>query len=142
MAPGNPKGIRGVADLNRGDVVLINRELGAGSRHILDQAMATVGLRWGYGGIGRCPPGRSRGDCGRTGRWRVSAASVAETFGLGFLPLQSAHYDLVTLKPYLEDPPVQKLLATLSHHRVLSQLERLGGYDTPITGEVIATVTA
>jgi len=72
----------------------------------------------------------------------VSAASVAETFGLGFLPLQSAHYDLVTLKPYLENPPVQKLLATLSHHRVLSQLERLGGYDTPITGEVIATVTA
>jgi len=48
VAPGNPKGIRGVADLNRGDVVLINRELGAGSRHILDQAMATVGLRWDW----------------------------------------------------------------------------------------------
>ncbi len=141
VAPGNPKGIQGVADLGREDVVLINREPGAGSRHVLDQAMAEVGLAWQAPG----PVAYSHqavAEAILTGQADVgvSAASVAETFQLGFIPLRSSHYDLVTLKPYLEEPPVQQLLATLGHRRVLSQLEHLGGYDTQLTGEVIATI--
>jgi putative molybdopterin biosynthesis protein len=70
----------------------------------------------------------------------VSTASVAAAFGLGFIPLHRSRYDLVLLKPYLDEAPVQQLLGTLGHRRVLSQLEALGGYDTSQTGEVIATV--
>ena len=54
--------------------------------------------------------------------------------------LRRARYDLVILKPYLEEAPVQQLLSTLGHRRVLSQLRALGGYDTRQTGEVVATV--
>ena len=70
----------------------------------------------------------------------VSTAAVAAAFGLGFIPLRRARYDLVVLKPYLEEAPLQQLLSTLGHRRVLSQLEALGGYDTSQTGEVVATV--
>ena len=42
VAPGNPLGIGGVADLRRPDVRLVNREEGAGSRLLLDAWLDTV----------------------------------------------------------------------------------------------------
>ena len=146
LAPGNPKGIHTISDLAREDITIINRELGAGSRHLLDQTLADIGLSVEalvvsdrlalshYAVAEAIIAGEA--DVG------VSAASVAEMFNLGFIPLRQSHYDLVTLKSYLEDGPVQQLLGTLGHRRVISQLEILGGYDTRLTGEVIATVKA
>ena len=37
----------------------------------------------------------------------ISTASIAATFGLGFIPLHRARYDLIILKEYLEETPVQ-----------------------------------
>jgi hypothetical protein len=42
----------------------------------------------------------------------------------------------------LEEAPVQQLLGTLGHRQVISQLQALGGYDTSLTGEVVARVEA
>jgi putative molybdopterin biosynthesis protein len=144
VAPGNPKGIQGVADLVRPDITLVNREPGAGSRQLLDQELATAGL------LPQSVVGFERVVCSHQavaeaivqgqGDVGVSAASVAATFKLGFIPLRQSRYDLVTLQPYLEEAPVQQLLGTLGHRRVLSQLEVLGGYNTQATGEVVATV--
>ena len=146
VAPGNPKGIQGIADLARDDVSIINREPGAGSRDLLEQALAEAGLSLqGVAGSDRTAPSHhavaqaiaaGKADAG------VSAASVAAMFNLEFVPLRQSHYDLVTLKPYLEEAPVQQFLGTLGHRRVISQLEILGGYDTHLTGEVVATVEA
>ena len=41
---GNPKGITGVADLNREDVAIVNRQSGAGTRVLLDHLMARESL--------------------------------------------------------------------------------------------------
>ncbi|MHC5594567.1 MAG: substrate-binding domain-containing protein, partial [Nostoc sp.] len=70
----------------------------------------------------------------------MSTASVASAFGLGFIPLHQSRYDLVILKEYLEEAPVQQLLSTLGHRMVHSQFEILGGYDISKIGEVVATV--
>ena len=70
----------------------------------------------------------------------ISTAAIAAIFGLGFIPLHRSRYDLVVLKPYLEEAPVQQLLSTLGHRKVLLQLQTLGGYDTSQTGEVVATI--
>lgn len=146
VAPGNPKGIRQVHDLTRSDVTVIYREHGAGSQVLLEQALMEASLSLqAVTGCGRTAPSHhavaeailaGEADTG------VSAAAVANMFKLGFVPLRQSHYDLVTLKPYLEEPSVQQLLGTLGHSRVISQLEILGGYDTQLTGEVVATVEA
>ncbi|HIK43789.1 MAG TPA: helix-turn-helix domain-containing protein [Leptolyngbyaceae cyanobacterium M65_K2018_010] len=144
VAAGNPKGIEGVADLSRPDITLVNREPGAGSRELLDQALAEAQLMphsirgfdqvvLSHQAVAQAIA-QGRADVG------VSAASVAATYNLGFLPLRQSRYDLVTLKAYLDEPAVQQLLGTLSHRRVLSQLERLGGYDTHMTGDVVASI--
>lgn len=144
VAPGNPKGIQSVADLTRDDVTLINREPGSGSRHLLDQVLAAAGRSpqevKGFDTIALSHQAVAEAIADGEADVGISAASVAEMFHLEFVPLQQAHYDLVTLKSYLEEPPVQQLLGTLSHQRVISQLEVLGGYDTRLTGEVVGIV--
>lgn len=144
IAPGNPKKVSIVRDLQRSDVTLINRETGAGSRHLLDYSLLEAGIAPqkvnGYDRIAPSHEAVAQAILAGNADVGVSAASVASMFNLDFVPLRKAHYDLVTFKSYLEDPPVQQLLGTLGHRRVLSQLEVLGGYDTRLTGEVVATV--
>ncbi len=44
VAKGNPKGITAWADFGRGDITMINRERGAGSRILLDENLKLLGL--------------------------------------------------------------------------------------------------
>ena len=144
VAPGNPKAIQSVADLARPDVTLINREPGSGSRHLLEQVLSAAAIApqsvVGFDHVVHSHHDVADAILAGEADVGMSAASVAEMFKLEFLPLRRSHYDLVTLQAYLDDPPVQHLLGTLGHRRVISQLERLGGYDTRLTGEVVATV--
>ena len=44
LAKGNPKGLRGMDDLGRGDINLINRPLGTGTRLLFDNELQKAGL--------------------------------------------------------------------------------------------------
>lgn len=140
---GNPFGITSVADLLQRGVTIVNREEGAGSRQVLERSLRQLGIEFdsvnGFDDIvyGHLQVAQAVAS-GRAAAG-VSTASVAATFGLDFIPLHRSRYDLVILKSYLDEAPIQQLLSTLGHRRVLSQLESLGGYDTSQTGEVIVT---
>nr|RNJ65970.1 MAG: helix-turn-helix domain-containing protein [Leptolyngbya sp. IPPAS B-1204] len=140
----NPMNLKTIEDLTRTGVTIVNREEGAGSRQLLERSLQQAGIDvQAVKGFDQIVHGHLEvAHAIATGKAAagVSTASVAAAFGLGFIPLHRSRYDLVTLKPYLEETPMQQLLSTLGHHRVLSQLEALGGYDTSQTGEVIATV--
>lgn len=143
---GNPLGLRTVADLAQPGVTIVNREQGSGCRQLLERTLqdervpseAVKGFDQIVGSHLEVAQAvaAGRADAG------VSTASVAAAFKLGFISLHRARYDLVVLKEYLEEAPVQQLLSTLGHRRVHSQLEALGGYDTSQTGEVVATISA
>jgi putative molybdopterin biosynthesis protein len=141
---GNPLGIKTITDLVEVQAPIVNRELGSGSRMLLEQTLQKQ----------RIPSHRVKGyehivtshqDVAQTivsgiAYAGISTASIAAAFGLGFIPLHRSRYDLVILKEYLEESPVQQLLSTLGHRRVHSQLAVLGGYDTSKTGEIVATI--
>jgi len=139
---GNPKKLKTVADLAQPGVSIINREDGSGSRELLERKLqeekVTFAAVQGFDHIVNghqevaLAVANGKADAG------VSSASIATAFGLEFIPLHRSRYDLVVLKEYLEEAPVQKLLGTLSHRQVISQLQSLGGYDTSLTGEVVA----
>ena len=144
VRPGNPLGLRSAADLALPGVRLVNREAGSGSRQLLERALSRerVACR-AVQGFDRVVTSHtqvarevasSRADVG------VSTASVAAMYGLGFVPLQQVRYDMAVPKAYLDEPHVRELMSTLAHRRVRSQLEALGGYNTDLTGEVVATV--
>ncbi|MEH2425452.1 MAG: substrate-binding domain-containing protein [Nostoc sp.] len=141
---GNPRGIRTVSDLVQGRATIVNREIGSGSRMLLEQALQEQQIPFhtvqGFDHIVKNHQdvaqavGLGVADAG------ISTASIATAFGLGFIPLHQSRYDLVILKEYLEEAPVQQLLSTLGHRLVHSQFEILGGYDISKIGEVVATV--
>lgn len=144
LKPGNRMGIRTLSDLVSGGATIVNREIGSGSRMLLEQTLQKEQIPFdavqGFDNILKSHQdvaqavGLGIADAG------MSTASVATAFGLGFIPLHQSRYDLVILKEYLEEAPVQQLLSTLGHRMVHSQFEILGGYDISKIGEVVATV--
>ncbi len=138
VRPGNPKGVRGVADLARPGVSMVNREAGSGSRALLDaklrEAAVPVQEVAGYGVEARSHlvvaevVAMGMADVGVG----VKAAAVAA--GLDFVSLGQERYDLVVPDHFLGLPAVQRLLAALRRRELRRQVEALGGYDTSVMG--------
>ncbi|MGO9261904.1 MAG: substrate-binding domain-containing protein [Bryobacteraceae bacterium] len=138
-ARGNPKGIRGIEDLARKDVRLVNREKGSGSRLLLDSHMKRLKIAArsvsGYQNM-------ASGHLAAAWQVRIGAAdcciatrAAARLLGLGFLPLVSERYDLAIRRQHLDLPPIQALLDTLSRSSFRRELESVGGYDTKAAGQ-------
>jgi molybdate-binding protein/DNA-binding XRE family transcriptional regulator len=137
-ARANPKKIRGVEDLARKDVRLINREAGSGSRRLLDANLTRCqidsGRVRGYADL-------ASGHLSAAGRVHTGAAdcciatrAAARAFGLGFIPLVRERYDLAIHRQHLDLPPIQALLDTLNRARFRRELESTGGYDAGNAG--------
>ncbi|MEH2195996.1 MAG: substrate-binding domain-containing protein [Nostoc sp.] len=144
LKSGNPMGIRTVSDLVAGGGTIVNREIGSGSRMLLEQTLQKEQIPFdavqGFDNILKSHQDVAQAVVVGIADAGISTASVATAFGLGFIPLHQSRYDLVILKEYLEEAPVQQLLSTLGHRMVHSQFEILGGYDISKIGEVVATV--
>jgi molybdate-binding protein/DNA-binding XRE family transcriptional regulator len=137
-APGNPKAIRGFADLTREDVKLVNRDAGAGSRLLLDQSLRALGISpedvKGYNSV-------AYGHLEAAGVVNAGNADVciatrlaAKTFGLYFTPIDTERYDLVVRKSSLHLSAVQALLESLNRLALRKKLATFAGYDTAETG--------
>jgi putative molybdopterin biosynthesis protein len=139
---GNPKRIRGVADLTRPNVRLVNREKGSGARRLLDRQLQTAGIPTarvkGYGDeilshlevASRVKAGLA--DAG------IGVRAAAAICGLDFIPLQRERYDLVIPKTHYETlHGLRTLLDTIVSKPFREELEALGGYDTRESGKVV-----
>jgi molybdate-binding protein/DNA-binding XRE family transcriptional regulator len=140
-APGNPKAIRGVADLAEAGCRIINREPGAGSRALLDSELKKLSI----------PPTRVAGyDNEAPGHlaaaWQVQSGAAdaciatraaARAFGLDFVSLGSERYDFAIRREHLELPRIQNLLDILNRRAFRRELDELGGYDSSVAGRRI-----
>ena len=141
VAPGNPLGLRGVADLAGGDVRYVNRQRGAGTRVLLDHELARAGIdSVQVDGYGReehthlavaAAVAAGRVDCG------LGIRAAARAFGLDFVPVTDEPYDLVTTEPVLATGVLDPVLALLRDPSFLARIEALGGYSTAESGRRI-----
>lgn len=136
---GNPKSIRGIDDLARDDVQLVNREAGAGARILLDQKMAAAGLAphlvRGYEKIATSHFHVARLISEGQADVGIGVRFAATYYGLSFLPLQDARYDLVVPKAYISSHPMlQGFFDTIVTRQFRGEVQALGGYDTRETG--------
>jgi len=138
---GNPKGIRGVADLAREDVRIVNRQRGSGTRILLDARLRELGIApvqvQGYDheetthlGVAMAVA-EGRADVG------VGIRAAAEAMGLDFLPLLRERYDLVIPTRFWDTRPIQLLLNTLTSSTLRDTVASLGGYDVSTMGHEI-----
>ena len=138
VAHGNPKNVRGLADLANSELRLVNRPAGSGSRALLDRRLAAAGMpSTMVNGYHREESGHlavaatvasGSADVGIG----VKAAAVAT--GLDFLPIEEERYDLVIPNHFLSDDPVQVLLDLLRRPVLHRRVESLGGYDASDMG--------
>jgi putative molybdopterin biosynthesis protein len=105
--------------------LMVNRNAGAGTRVLIDKLLG-----------GKRPPGyanqprshnavaaavaQSRAD------WGVSTSSVAELYGLGFLPIAPEDYDFLVVESRRHRPAVQAFLSALRDEGVRSRIRELG----------------
>ncbi len=140
---GNPKSIRTAADLAEATVKLINREEGSGARLLLDQRLRASGVEstqvQGYDRIVSSHFEVARAITEHQADVGIGIRSAAQFFALDFIPLQSARYDLVVPKPYLQShPTLAHLFEAIVSKPFRNEIEALGGYDTSQTGKVHA----
>lgn len=140
VAPGNPKGIHGVADLVRPDVRFVNRQRGAGTRILLDYELERAGLspeavqgyeREEYTHLAVAAAVRSgAADCG------LGILAAADALGLDFIPLTEEEYELCIPVEHWDHPGVQAVLALIEDEAFRRDVEALGGYDLRDAGRV------
>jgi len=141
VAPGNPLGLAGVADLGVSGLRYVNRQRGAGTRVLLDYELARAGIdAGGISGYGREEPthlavaaaiSADRADCG------LGIQSAARAFGLDFVPVAEEPYDLVMDRATAESALLAPLFALMQTAEFRAAVTALGGYDTRETGRVV-----
>jgi putative molybdopterin biosynthesis protein len=105
--------------------LMVNRNAGAGTRILIDQLLQ-----------GARPPGYSNQPRSHNavaaavaqGRadWGIAIETVAELYGLGFLPLSPEDYDFLLVEPRADRPAVAAFLAALRDPAVRERIRALG----------------
>ncbi|MEM0504773.1 MAG: molybdopterin biosynthesis protein [Sulfolobales archaeon] len=140
---GNPKNIKGVEDLLRSDVVLINRNRGSGTRTLLDMFLKNLAKE--YGTDFREVVRKIKGYTVEAKTHTAVAAAVAqgradvglgievaaEMYGLNFIPLRDEHYDFAINTLSLDKPVVKGFIDVLKSDEFKDRLRRLRGYEVP-----------
>ncbi len=139
---GNPKHVRGLEDLTRSDIRMVNREKGAGARLLLDYLLSRHRIPSqvvrGYGAIAFSQIGLGRWIAEGRADVGIGVQAVAQLYNFDFIPLQEERYDLVIPTAYIDSHPGMKIfLDTLGTHKFQQEIEALGGYDAKESGKVI-----
>jgi len=146
VKPGNPLGLRTLADVAKPGVAFVNRQRGAGTRVLLDFEIGKIGLA----------PAEIRGyereefthlavaaavasgmaDCA------LGIAAAAAALGLDFVPLFKERYDLVIPQEYYRAPLLRPLLELLADDGFRREVAAMPGYDTSRMGQVVAEINS
>jgi putative molybdopterin biosynthesis protein len=104
---------------------MVNRNAGAGTRILIDRLLG-----------GEKPPGyanqpRSHNAVAAAIKqeradWGIAIATVAELYGLAFLPIAPEHYDFLLVESRRDQPAVKAFLAALQDPSVRERLRALG----------------
>ena len=139
VAKGNPKGIGGINDLTRDDIVFVNRQAGSGTRVLLDYKLEQLGMVGedikGYGHeefthmTVAVDVLSGAADCG------LGIFAAARALDLDFIPVEKEQYDLIIPSSILDTKNIQAILKTIASKSFRERVTALGGYDPSKSGQ-------
>ncbi len=140
VAPGNPKKLRGLADLARRGVRFVNRQAGSGTRLLLDELLALDGVAakaiTGYGTEEFTHDAVAATVRSGAADAAFGLRAAAMRFGLAFIPLQREAYVFACARRRLESPPIRVLRELLATSELRDAARRLPGYVLAGAGEI------
>jgi len=138
--PGNPKQFKGITDLLRNDIVLVNRQEGSGTRVWLDSKLQENGLDSsginGYDDEVWTHTEAAQRIAENKADVAFGLEAAAQAFNLHFIFETLEQYDLV----YQDEPEprqgLQVLINYLQSPAAKKTINKLAGYDTAHTGKI------
>lgn len=145
VAKGNPKNIKNWSDFGREDIIIINREKGAGSRVLLDENLKILGIEGssikGYNNeISSHFAVASAVSSGKADVAIGSEKMARQVDNIEFIPLQKERYDLVIRKEDMNTKEIEMLLKIIRSEAFKNEFENIGGYDTSDMGKIATEV--
>ncbi len=144
VAQGNPLKIKGIKDLIRSDVRFVNRDSGAALRVLLDDLLQKAGIPGsavnGYDNLAY-----SHTQGAQRVKFNLADAAlglrvIANAFDMDFVTLDAVRCDLVIPSDMMELATVKVLLDVLQSRAFRREIMAIPGYETTMTGKVIAEV--
>jgi molybdate-binding protein len=138
---GNPLGIKSLSDLSRSDVRFVNRQVGSGTRMLLELMLEKFAI----------PPTAINGYENTEFTHSAVAAFIAsgmadvgfgvqtaaERFKLDFIPLARERYFLAVNAESLDQPGMRQVIDVVRSASFRDAVNQLAGYDTTDTGEIL-----
>ena len=141
VAPGNPLGLAGIADLIRPGLRYVNRQRGAGTRVLLDHELGRLGVEVatisGYSREEHTHLGVAAAVAAGRADTGLGIHAAARAFGLDFVPVAQEPYDLVLRATDLNGEVLAPWWNLLEQPEFRAEVEKLGGYSCAETGRRI-----
>lgn len=141
VRPGNPLGVNTLDDLARADVRFVNRQLGSGTRLLLDLMLARRGID------ANTIEGFSNGEFTHAAVAAYIGSGMADVgfgvetaarrFGLEFVPVLQERYFFALEKRALQSPALVGAVAAMNDSRYRERVNALPGYNGELTGTVM-----
>lgn len=142
VAKGNPKNIRGWEDLKRQDISIVNREMGNGTRILLDERLKKMNIDRtkikGY--FKETYSNRESIYTISNGKADIAIGIKRKKFyyeEIDFIPLQNESFDLVIKKEDMYKSKFQNLISILKSKEFKLELENIVDYNVDEIGEII-----
>ena len=142
VAPGNPLQIDGLASLARPDVRFVNRQVGSGTRMLLELLLADAGVSphdiAGFNSAEFTHSAVAAYIASGMADVGIGVRTAAQRFKLDFLPLVRERYFFAIRKDALTDPLVRQLVTVLQTPEYHARVNELTGYDATDTGTIMS----
>ncbi|GHT85662.1 molybdate-binding protein [Spirochaetia bacterium] len=140
---GNPKNIRGWEDFKRDDILLINREKGAGSRVLLDENLRLLGISGnsikGYANETQSHLTVASAVAARKADLAIGSEKMAlQVDNIDFIPLKKERYDLVFHKEDMATREIETMIKIIRSDGFKNEFGHIGGYDISGMGQIVS----
>jgi molybdate transport repressor ModE-like protein len=143
---GNPKNVRSLQDLLRSDLRFVGRQLGSGTRMLLELMLADAGIATkkiiGFDTTEFTHSAVAAFIASGMADVGFGVQTAAHRFGLEFIPLIRERYFFAIKKASLQDPVLQPVIAILQSAAFRDVVNALAGYDGTDQGKILSCAEA
>jgi len=141
LPKGNPKAVEKIEDIVNQELLIINRQKGAGTRILFDHLLRNKGISpeliKGYSREEFSHLGVAAAVKSGSAEVGIGIKSAALVYDLDFIPIGEERYDLLMEKSFLASPEGEILMDIIKSPGFQKQVEALGGYSTRSAGQII-----